>query len=451
MSGATDVSLPAPVRVITRIRPPLTRAELVMSVPSPSTVQVVARNKRTLKRGERKGEAPKVTEYLTTRTWGLDSVYDMDVDTTSVYVAEITELINNVLIGRLQTACILAFGQTGSGKTFTISGGHGCELGIVHHVAVQVADGVAEMNAGAPAGAHVQMFLAAGEIYQEQLFDLGGEGDSKGKPRRLTPVTLSRVQVHTAEDIMAVLEAMIDRRAQGATNKNEYSSRSHAVYNIILECEDNPRVPIGMIGLADLAGAEYAAATDGCDGMRRAEGSKNNLGLMTLRAAFKHVAQEAAGLTTIPFSWHRSSLTRLLKPFLVNAATPGSNSLLLLITVSPEAQDAEQSSQALSDGVALVGRAPAVEVNEKLGEEDSFDEYYAPVAARGGSGGGSVGSAGKRASSNGGSGGPRPASGGSGAGAGKGPASSAAPPRFLKAGSGRSAGRRPLSTLPGQA
>ena len=44
---------------------------------------------------------------------------------------------------------------------------------------------------------------------------------------------------------------------------------------------------VGTFGVCDLAGAEYAAATEGREGERRLEGGRNNLGLMSLKAAFR--------------------------------------------------------------------------------------------------------------------------------------------------------------------
>ena len=132
-----------------------------------------------------------------------------------------------------------------------------------------------------------------------------------------------------------------------------------------------------------------AAATEGREGERRLEGGRNNLGLMSLKAAFRSVPSDsghqfatwhplhqlrhtntgrylgdcAAARATMagdgaplpalpPFSWSRSTLTRILRPFFT---TPGSR-LLMLVTASPDDADAAQTAQALTEGVLIAGR-----------------------------------------------------------------------------------------------
>lgn len=251
-----------------------------------------------------------------------------------------------------------------------------------------------------PAVSYLRVYVAAGEIYQEKLLDLGYPPGGE-KIRKLTATTLRRIPIasNSAEELIDTVEALIDRRAAGATNKNEHSSRSHAVYTINLQritrataaeaikareeegsgvsfqpdetggigSRSGPAVegwltrPAGCLGLVDLAGAEYAAATEGCDDKRRLEGGANNLGLMSLKAAFRYLGEAQTAIAAagagnpklLPFSWSRSSLTRILRPFFT---TPGAR-LLMLVTASPEAQDTSQTQQALTEGVIISGRA----------------------------------------------------------------------------------------------
>jgi hypothetical protein len=390
-----------------------------------SEVAVTQVEKNKLKRGLRKGDPPTQTTYISTQTFGFDGVYWLDQSTADIYLNEVASLVDAVLDGT--TACLFAYGQTGSGKTFTLTGcpkkrgaaGPGGaaavgeeaagDAGIMqmaaqqlmarveaHNRAAAAAEAAAARRGGARtaeaavASAQLHVYVTAGEIYQEALLDLGEVGGSK--PKKLTATTLRRIPIASAsaEELVDTMEALIDRRAAGATNKNEHSSRSHAVYSIhvarrfraspaeaVALYESDPRltfapapgeprggagagyvsIPLGCLGLVDLAGAEYASATEGCDDKRRVEGSKNNLGLMTLKAAFRHLgdlaARAAAGAKPPPpFSWHRSSLTRILRPFF---CTPGGR-LMMLVTASPEAQDASQTAQAMEEGTIIAGR-----------------------------------------------------------------------------------------------
>ena len=124
-------------------------------------------------------------------------------------------------------------------------------------------------------------------------------------------------------------------------------------------------------------GERNAAATEGKENVRCIEGGKNNLGLMTLKAAFRHMgsatAAAAAAQVSDPapldqvnvgrFSWHRSKLTAALRPFFADDA----GQVMLLITASPDVDDAAQTSQTLEEGVTVAGRAMAAKTIVDVG------------------------------------------------------------------------------------
>lgn len=75
-------------------------------------------------------------------------------------------------------------------------------------------------------------------------------------------------------------------RTIGATNMNEHSSRSHAIFMITiemsLESEDGKnQIRVGKLNLVDLAGSERQSKT-GASGERLKEASKINLSLSAL-------------------------------------------------------------------------------------------------------------------------------------------------------------------------
>ena len=464
------------IRVIARVRPSLNPKSTLCTTYHPQQsdqIIITQTEKNNLRRGEKKGDPPKITTYESKQLYTFDQIYYTNIDTIEIYNKEVESLITKVLNGG--ASCILAYGQTGSGKTHTISGNNNSP-GIIHTVAVDLMDGIAVLNdiirtqSSSKAtlsslslpptlpnnqpiptkllntmNQEIQVYVTAGEVYQETLLDLGVT--LKEKPKRLTPLTLRRQLITNAEELMAYLSTCIERQAQGATNKNEQSSRSHAVYLITLEYNTKPNIPIGLLGLIDLAGAEYATATEGRENIRRMEGGKNNLGLMALKNLFRYIGQldnltnnidnnhqqqitnlqQSHALQSLPiFSWHRSTLTKILKPFLsgsidilinqakqyhqqtkqsqnqqsntanneedndsvssdednipINSSSLSSSSysssslplfttqnILLCVTVSPENQDAYQTSTALTDGLALMGRLPPIKEITDIG------------------------------------------------------------------------------------
>jgi hypothetical protein len=415
--------------------PPL--APLVLG---PGDVCLTRLEKNKLKRGLRRGDPPVMTTYESRQVFRFDAAHPPSATTLDLFLADVAPALAPVLRLDGSTAAVLAYGQTGSGKTFTMAGGGG-EAGLMQCCCLVLLDAVAQADAANAQPTHphpharrrkpLAVFVTAGEIYQEQLLDLCAP---PGKPKRLTPSTLRRVRVRSAPECIAAVEEAAEQRASGATNLNEESSRSHAVYVVSVEEEgeggaggggggeaEGGRI-LGTLALVDLAGAEYAAATEGRDDARRLEGSKNNLGLMSLKAALRWLGERrrremgegAAGgdgapaPAPAPFTWQQSALTRLLRPFLAppgeegsgwggggggGGGRAGSKSVVLLVTVSPEPSDAYQSSLALQDGLRLTGR----EGDEKeVREVVPVDTGAGGGAGGGGGGGGGAGSVRRR-------------------------------------------------------
>jgi hypothetical protein len=359
----------APLRVVARVRPPRDAgAPACLQQLSATALQATLVEKNKLVRSEVRGAAPRQTTFISTRAFRFDAAFGPRASTGDVFGAEVLPLVERAAAGA--HCCVLAYGATGSGKTHSLTGSPGAAdaFGIMHMAAVELCDRVAAENEAAAAGAGaaapppppLSIYVTGAEVYQEELLDLGA-----GRAKRLTTTTLRRVPVASGSpgELVDAVEGFIARRAAGATNKNEHSSRSHAVYTVALERRGEPA---GALALVDLAGAEYAAATEGREDVRRLEGGKNNLGLMTLKAAFRHVGAAAARAAggarggsgggpepPAPFSWHRSKLTAALRPFFTDAM----GEMLMLITASPDAADAAQTAQSLEEGVLVAGRA----------------------------------------------------------------------------------------------
>ena len=375
----------ASFRVVARVRPltPATAAAgSCLQRLSATLVEGAAVEKNKLVRGAAKGAAPRVATFLSTRAFPFDAAFFPPASTPDVYCAEVAPLVARALAGA--SACVLAYGATGSGKTHTMTGAPGGgagAAGLLHMLALELCERVAALNAAG--GAPLSLAVSGAEVYMAEIFDLGAPGRAK----RHSTATLLRAPVPGADAgaLVAAVEALLARRAVGATDKNEHSSRSHALYCVHVA---RGGAPLAALALVDLAGAEYAAATEGREDARRLEGGKNNLGLMTLKAAFRHIGAAAAGgggggggaPAAAPFSWNRSKLTAALRPFFVDPA----GALLLLVTASPDAADAAQTLQALEEGVAVAGRALPDKVVVELGAPPA----PAPGFLRAGSGGG---------------------------------------------------------------
>ncbi|KAI7898697.1 uncharacterized protein BX663DRAFT_523777 [Cokeromyces recurvatus] len=209
------------------------------------------------------------------------------------------------------------------------------------------------------------------EIYNEELHDLL----NSAPPDELPPITIredaknriywtgvKEVEVHNTADVMYYLEQGTQNRATGATDMNEKSSRSHAIFSVSLKQEkwvanditSNTRkmvrptsslssssstrlkssqedgewiITTSKFHFVDLAGSERLKRT-AAEGDRRREGININAGLLALGNVISALGDLSKKSVHIPF--RDSKLTRLLQDSLGGNATT-----LMIACVSP--------------------------------------------------------------------------------------------------------------------
>lgn len=149
---------------------------------------------------------------------------------------------------------------------------------------------------------------------------------------------LSRVPVESSQEISALFQRGSSQRTTASTNMNDTSSRSHAVFTVILK--QRRKLSTGSvfeatsrIHLVDLAGSERANST-GATGERLREGANINLSLTTLGKVISALAESSSsggGSSSIRHIPYRDSvLTWLLKDSL-----GGNSKTTIIATVSP--------------------------------------------------------------------------------------------------------------------
>lgn len=196
--------------------------------------------------------------------------------------------------------CIFAYGQTGAGKSYTMMGTRDDE-GIIPHLCRDLFDRITngfDDNDDTMYSVEVSYM----EIYCERVRDLLNP-KIKGPLRvREHPVLgpyvedLSKLAVTSYEDISEIMEEGNKARTVAATNMNETSSRSHAVFSIILTQMKQDQITglcsekVSKISLVDLAGSERADST-GAQGTRLKEGANINKSLTTLGKVISALAE----------------------------------------------------------------------------------------------------------------------------------------------------------------
>uniref|UniRef100_A0A6Q2YKM5 Kinesin family member 13Bb n=1 Tax=Esox lucius TaxID=8010 RepID=A0A6Q2YKM5_ESOLU len=256
-------------------------------------------------------------------------------------------LLDNAFLG--YNACIFAYGQTGSGKSYTMMGSPE-QPGLIPRLCSSLfGRTLQEQREGESFTVEVSYM----EIYNEKVRDLL---DPKGSRQALRvrehkvmgPYVdgLSQLAVACYKDIESLMSEGNKSRTVAATNMNEESSRSHAVFNIILThtlidlASGTRGEKVSKLSLVDLAGSERAAKT-GATGERMKEGSNINKSLSTLGLVISALADQGAGKTKfVPY--RDSVLTWLLKDSL-----GGNSRTAMVATVSPAADNYDETLSTL--------------------------------------------------------------------------------------------------------
>ncbi|XP_045440255.1 kinesin-like protein KIF13A isoform X13 [Pipistrellus kuhlii] len=368
------------VKVAVRVRP-MNRRELELStkcvVEMEGNQTVLHPPPSNTKQGERKPPKVFAFDYC---------FWSMDESNTAKYAGQevVFKCLGEGILEKAfqgYNACIFAYGQTGSGKSFSMMG-NAEQLGLIPRLCCALFKRISlEQNESQTFKVEVSYM----EIYNEKVRDLldpkGSRQSLKVREHKvLGPYVdgLSQLAVTSFEDIESLMSEGNKSRTVAATNMNEESSRSHAVFNIIVTQtlydlqSGNSGEKVSKVSLVDLAGSERVSKT-GAAGERLKEGSNINKSLTTLGLVISSLADQAAGKGKNKFVPYRDSvLTWLLKDNL-----GGNSQTSMIATISPAADNYEETLSTLryADRAkrivnhAVVNEDPNAKVIRELREE----------------------------------------------------------------------------------
>uniref|UniRef100_A0A1B6D848 Kinesin-like protein n=1 Tax=Clastoptera arizonana TaxID=38151 RepID=A0A1B6D848_9HEMI len=304
---------------------------------------------------------PKDLQKENGKMFTFDAVYDCDCTQQEIYDETVYPLVNAVLDGFNGT--IFAYGQTGTGKTYTMEGSKNNDenKGIIPKSFEQIFNHISRSN-------NMQYLVRASylEIYQEEIRDLLDKNPKKRYELRENNemgVYVKDLQSYVCKSVKQIEHIMTvgnQNRTIGATNMNEHSSRSHAVFIITVEMSDTcgeneSQVRVGKLNLVDLAGSERQSKT-GADGERLKEASKINLSLSALGNVISALVDGKSQY--IPY--RDSKLTRLLQDSL-----GGNSKTLMVANIGPASYNYEESLTTLR----YANRAKNIKNQPKINED----------------------------------------------------------------------------------
>ncbi|KXJ93079.1 P-loop containing nucleoside triphosphate hydrolase protein [Microdochium bolleyi] len=243
--------------------------------------------------------------------------------------------------------CIFAYGQTGSGKSYTMMGTPD-QPGLIPRTCEDLFQRIEQAQEETP---NISYHVRASyfEVYNEHVRDLLVPVVPNQPPYYLkireSPTDgpyvkdLTDVPVRNINEILRYMKTGDNNRTVASTKMNDTSSRSHAVFTIMLKQihhdmeTDETTERSSRIRLVDLAGSERAKSTE-ATGARLREGSNINKSLTTLGRVIAALADPKASRPgkrsrdVVPY--RDSILTWLLKDSL-----GGNSKTAMIACISP--------------------------------------------------------------------------------------------------------------------
>ncbi|XP_032596792.1 kinesin-like protein unc-104 isoform X12 [Drosophila grimshawi] len=227
---------------------------------------------------------------------------DSDFSTQSMVYKDIgEEMLQHSFDG--YNVCIFAYGQTGAGKSYTMMGRQEEQQeGIIPMICKDLFGRIQDTENDE---LKYSVEVSYMEIYCERVRDLLNPKNKGNLRVREHPLLgpyvedLSKLAVTDYQDIHDLIDEGNKARTVAATNMNETSSRSHAVFTIFFTQRRHDTMTdlftekVSKISLVDLAGSERADST-GAKGTRLKEGANINKSLTTLGKVISALAEVSA-------------------------------------------------------------------------------------------------------------------------------------------------------------
>ncbi|KAF8075903.1 kinesin-like protein [Lyophyllum atratum] len=280
-------------------------------------------------------------------------------------------------------ACILASNLSGegSGKSYSMMG-YGPDKGIIPLTCQELFDRV-ETKRTADPNLSFTVEVSYIEIYNEKVRDLLNPKNTGNLRVREHPSLgpyvedLSKLVVNSYEEMMTLMDEGNKARTVAATNMNETSSRSHAVFTLLLTMKRHDvdtnmdTEKVSRISLVDLAGSERANST-GATGQRLKEGANINKSLTTLGKVISALAVASSvdpskkgkkGKAEEFVPYRDSVLTWLLKDSL-----GGNSKTAMIAAIAPADYEGDAQYLAIKNK-AVVNEDPNAKLVRELKEE----------------------------------------------------------------------------------
>ncbi|EDW31772.1 GL11295 [Drosophila persimilis] len=271
-----------------------------------------------------------LVRFLENHNFRFDYTFDEACSNATVYNYTARPLIRHIFDGGMATC--FAYGQTGSGKTHTMGGEFtGKQQNVMDGIyAMAATDVFSTLAEPANAGLGLRVTCSFFEIYGSRIYDLLTPGRAQlrvleDSHQQVQVVGLTERPARCTTDVLSLLEQGNCARTSGHTSANCKSSRSHAIFQIVLRSANTYRLH-GKLSLIDLAGNERGADNSSADRRTRLEGAEINKSLLVLKECIRALGRQSGH---IPF--RGCKLTQVLRDSFIGKKVK----TCMIATISP--------------------------------------------------------------------------------------------------------------------
>ena len=284
-----------------------------------------------------KSNVGKKEENRIKENYKFDKIFTPENSQENIF-EEISHMVQSSLDGF--NVCIFAYGQTGSGKTYTMEGENDNKRGLIPRALERIFDNINHME---KLNWIFKVNLSCLEIYLDQIRDLLKEIKGKNQNNIINKDdNLVKIELKDFNDWVKYYETAKEKRKVAETQCNEKSSRSHCIFQILINCynKDKNIKREGSLNLIDLAGSERTNKS-GVVGDRLKETISINKSLTALKSVIGAlVAVDNKNCNFVPYK--DSVLTTYLQPYL-----GGDSKTLMFVNISPVLNSFNESSCSL--------------------------------------------------------------------------------------------------------
>ena len=306
--------------------------------------------------------------------FNFDKVYSIENDSQLIYKEMCKDVVSSALEG--YNGSIFMYGQTTSGKTYTMLGSPN-NPGILPCVLRDIFLKIKKIKQNND-NIEFKVYCSYIEIYNENIHDLLTDSNFlkliDDKKYGVIVAGAKKVIIDNFETGIEIKNFGEENRKYRETLFNEYSSRSHCIFQIFIESfeikeeNDITTSKYSCLNLIDLAGSERINEYESKN-VTTGETGYINKSLFVLAHVINKLAENNQG-KKIHIPYRDSKLTRLLSQAL------GGNSLTTIIcTVSPAALNYYQTLSTLRFAMRAKSVKLKIVSNEYVDDKEKIEFY----------------------------------------------------------------------------